>query len=131
MNRDAHRKLMGVSAATPATALFKRGLRSQVVQDVRPVAPKGRNMVGPAFTLRCIPARGDRNRRVGFRNPKHPQRVAIETCPGGHVRVMDSRKDPRAASAGDSFGLRGGGLNGSRGSGTGPWPVRADGGRLT
>ena len=36
-----------------------------------------------------------------FRDPKHPQRVAIETCPEGAVLVMDSRKDPRAASAGD------------------------------
>ncbi len=58
-------------------------------------------MVGPAFTLRYMPAREDRNQLSEFRNPKHPQRVAIETCPEGHVLVMDSRKDPRAASAGD------------------------------
>jgi regulator of RNase E activity RraA len=58
-------------------------------------------MVGPAFTLRYMPAREDRNQLVEFRNPKHPQRVAIETCPQGHVLVMDSRKDARAATAGD------------------------------
>ncbi len=93
--------LMGVSVATLATALFKRGMRNQVIQDVRPVSPKGRNMVGPAFTLRYMPAREDRNQLTEFRNPDHPQRRAIETCPPGHVLVMDSRKDPRAASAGD------------------------------
>ena len=101
MNPETHKKLMGVSVATLATAVYKRGLRNQVIQDVRPVARKGRNMVGPAFTLRYMPAREDRNQLTEFRNPKHPQRVAIETCPEGYVMVMDSRKDPRAASAGD------------------------------
>ena len=101
MTPDLREKYMGVSVATLATALFKRGLRNQVIQDVRPVARKGRNMVGPAFTLRYMPAREDRNQLAEFRNPEHPQRVAIETCPAGHVLVMDSRKDARAASAGD------------------------------
>ncbi len=101
MNEESRKKLMGVSVATLATALFKRGLRSQVIQAVRPVAPKGRNMVGPAFTLRYMPAREDRNTLAEFRNPEHPQRKAIEICPPGAVLVMDSRKDARAASAGD------------------------------
>lgn len=101
MNPDTRTKLAGVSVATLSTALFKRGLRNQVIQDVRPVAPKGRNMVGPAYTLRYVPAREDRNTLDVFRNPGHPQRKAIEHCPEGHVLVMDSRKDPRAASAGD------------------------------
>ncbi len=94
-------KLRNVSVATLATALFKRGLRHQVIQDVRPLKAKGKNMVGPAFTLRYIPAREDRNQLAEFRNPKHPQRHAIETCPPGHVLVMDSRRDANAASAGD------------------------------
>ena len=57
-------------------------------------------MVGQAFTLRYIPAREDLNQLEVFRNPAHPQRAAVEACPPGHVLVMDSRKDPRAASAG-------------------------------
>ncbi len=101
MDEETRNKLMNVSVATIATTLFKRGLRNQVIQGVHPIAPKGRNMVGPAFTLRYMPAREDRNQLVEFRNPKHPQRVAIETCPQGHVLVMDSRKDARAATAGD------------------------------
>ena len=101
MDETLRKKLMGVSVATLATALFKRGLRNQVIQGVQPVKRKGRNMVGPAFTLRYIPAREDRNQLSEFRRPDHPQRVAVETCPPGHVLVMDSRKDPRAASAGD------------------------------
>ena len=58
-------------------------------------------MVGPAFTLRYMPAREDRNTLAEFQKPNHPQRQAIEQCPPGHILVMDSRKDPRAASAGD------------------------------
>lgn len=100
-NPETIEKLRDVSVATLATALYKRGLRNQVIQDVRPLAQTGKNMVGPAFTLRYIPAREDRNTLEVFRNPKHPQRHAIETCPAGHVLVMDSRKDARAASAGD------------------------------
>ena len=105
----AIQKLRAVSAATVATALFKRGLRQQVIQGVHPVqkdhpeqySRTPRNMVGPAFTLRYMPAREDRNQITEFLNPQHPQRQAIEQCPEGHVLVMDSRKDARAASAGD------------------------------
>lgn len=101
MNEETRNKLKKVSVATLATALFKRGLRGQVIQGVHPIARKGGNMVGPAFTLRYMPAREDRNQLSEFRNPQHPQRAAIEQCPPGHVMVIDSRKDARAASAGD------------------------------
>ncbi|MEC9343722.1 MAG: ribonuclease activity regulator RraA [Pseudomonadota bacterium] len=97
MTRSA---LMRISTASIATALFKRGLRNQFMQGVVPVSRKPRNMVGQAFTLRYMPAREDRNEITVFRNEDHPQRVAVERCPAGHVLVMDSRKDPRAASAG-------------------------------
>ncbi|PRX35435.1 Regulator of RNase E activity RraA [Meinhardsimonia xiamenensis] len=101
LNAETRARLETVSVASLATLLFKRGLRNQVIQNVRPVAPKGRNMVGPAFTLRYMPAREDRNTLDVFRDPEHKQRKAIETCPPGHVLLIDSRKDARAASAGD------------------------------
>lgn len=98
---DATRnKLMGVATPTIATALYKRGLRNQFIQDVRPLSSKKKNMVGQAFTLRYIPAREDLNPLTVFQNPLHPQRAAVEQCPPGCVLVMDSRKDARAASAG-------------------------------
>lgn len=100
MDKNTREKLMGVSTATLCTALFKRGLHNQFIQDVRPVAPKNRNMVGPAFTLRYIPAREDLNKITVFENPDHPQRAAIEQCPQGAVHVIDCRKDAKAASAG-------------------------------
>ena len=92
--------LKRVSTASIATQLYKRGLRNQFIQGVRPVDAKAENMVGQAFTLRYIPAREDRNPLTVFRNADHPQRVAVEACPPGHVLVMDARKDARAATAG-------------------------------
>jgi regulator of RNase E activity RraA len=100
LNPDTRDKLMGVSTATLCTALFKRGLRNQFIQDVRPLNPNLPNMVGPAFTLRYIPAREDLNPISVFQDRGHPQRKAVEQCPPGAVFVVDSRKDARAASAG-------------------------------
>jgi regulator of RNase E activity RraA len=100
LSTETRQKLMTVSAATLCTALFKRGLRNQFIQDVRPLNPSLPNMVGPAFTLRYIPAREDLNPISVFQDRGHPQRKAVETCPEGAVFVIDSRKDPRAASAG-------------------------------
>ncbi len=100
MNPTTKQQLMTVSTATLCTALFKRGLKNQFIQDVRPLNPGLPNMVGPAFTLRYIPAREDLNSIAVFQDRQHPQRQAVEQCPPGAVLLMDSRKDARAASAG-------------------------------
>jgi len=107
MNDETRAKLKGVSTATLASALYKRGLRHQMIQDVRPLSlPKGGSMVGEAYTLRYMPAREDLNPITVFRDPGHPQRRAVEECPPGAVLVMDSRKDPCAASAGGILATR-------------------------
>lgn len=100
LNAQTREKLMGVSTATLSTALFKRGLRNQFIQEVSPLDPEKPNMVGEAFTLRYIPAREDLNPISVFQDPQHPQRAAVEQCPADAVMVIDSRRDPRAASAG-------------------------------
>jgi regulator of RNase E activity RraA len=101
---ETKNQLMKVSTATLCTALFKRGLRNQFIQDVLPVhnniTANRPNMVGEAFTLRYIPAREDLNPISVFLDRAHPQRKAVEECPPGAVMVIDSRKDARAASAG-------------------------------
>ena len=100
LNPETRDRLKAVSTATLATALYKRGFRGQFVQGVQPLSPLKESMVGEAFTLRYMPAREDLNRLEVFRDRAHPQRKAVEDCPPGAVLVMDSRKDPRAASAG-------------------------------
>jgi regulator of RNase E activity RraA len=99
LSDETRAKLKTVAVATICTALYKRGFRTQFIQDVRPVGHAD-TMVGEAFTLRYMPAREDLNPVSVFQDPKHPQRDAIERCPPGSVMVIDSRKDARAASAG-------------------------------
>ncbi|MEP2059347.1 MAG: ribonuclease activity regulator RraA [Maribacter litoralis] len=93
-------KLKKVSTATVATCLFKKGLKNQFIQSVKPLKSGRPTMVGEAYTLRYIPAREDLNPISVFRDPKHLQRVAVEECPEGAVLVIDSRQNGRAASAG-------------------------------
>ncbi|MEM7371920.1 MAG: ribonuclease activity regulator RraA [Bacteroidota bacterium] len=100
MKLATREKLNKTSTATIATILFKQGLKNQFIQNVGPVVSGKSIMVGEAFTLRYIPAREDLNPISVFKDPRHLQRVAIETCPSGAVLIMDSRKDARAASAG-------------------------------
>jgi len=92
--------LRDASTASLATLLLKRGLRNQYVQGVQLVGPDNRRMAGPATTLRYIPAREDIDVVEAFRDPAHPQRVAVDTVPAGHVLVMDCRRDATAASGG-------------------------------
>lgn len=63
--------------------------------------PSNPRFVGEAFTLRFIPAREDLDVVEVFKDPNHPQRLAVETIGSGQVMVVDSRGDTRAASAGE------------------------------
>jgi regulator of RNase E activity RraA len=100
LKHETREKLKRVSTPTLATALYKRGLRQQFIQDVHPLGALKESMVGEAFTLRYMPAREDLNSLAVFRDRGHMQRRAIEECPPGAVLMIDSRKNARAASAG-------------------------------
>jgi regulator of RNase E activity RraA len=109
MELSAHTKerLRHVSTATLCTALFKRGLRNVYIQGIsRLTTPSGGNLVGPAFTMRSIPAREDIDQISAFDDPNHPQRKAIESVPPGHVLVLDCRQEKRAASGGEILTTR-------------------------
>jgi regulator of RNase E activity RraA len=95
--------LRQVSTATLTTQLFKRGLRNTFLQGVAPLVKPAKdapNMVGPAFTLRSIPAREDIDHLGVFQNPDHPQRKAVETAPPGSVLIQDCRGEKAVASTG-------------------------------
>jgi regulator of RNase E activity RraA len=95
--------LRHVSTATLTTQLFKRGLRNTFLQGVAPLVKPGKdapNMVGPAFTLRSIPAREDIDHVGVFQDPEHPQRKAVETAPPGSVLIQDCRGERAVASTG-------------------------------
>lgn len=99
--------LRHVSVATLCTQLFKRGFRNVYIQNIaRLTRPSTGNLVGPAFTMRNIPAREDLDKLSAFENPDHPQRKAIESVPPGHVLVIDCRGETRVASGGQILTTR-------------------------
>jgi regulator of RNase E activity RraA len=96
-----------VSTATLATQLFRRGFRNVFMQGVALLGELANdNMVGPAFTLRNIPAREDIDVLDIFSDPEHPQRKGIETVPPGYVLVQDCRGDKTVASCGSILTTR-------------------------
>lgn len=100
LSAAAREKLAQVSSATITTVLFKRGLRNQFLQGPQLINKRAPRLVGPAYTLRYIPAREDVDVLKVFEDRTHPQRKGVEECPAGAVFVVDSRGDARAASAG-------------------------------
>jgi regulator of RNase E activity RraA len=99
-------RLLTTSTATLTTQLFRRGFRNAFLQGVRPLAHYAVNMVGPAYTLRYIPAREDLDSYDSKQDPNALQREVIEAVPPAHVLVMDCRGNHRAASAGDVYMTR-------------------------
>ena len=94
MAESTRSKLVEVSTATLTTVLFKRGFRNTFIQGIHRINPDGPAMVGPAYTMRYIPAREDLDHLGVFEDRSHPQRKGIEECPAGHVFVIDSRRNP-------------------------------------
>jgi regulator of RNase E activity RraA len=107
MMPDTIDRLRTVSTATLCTQLFKRGFRNVYIQGIARLSqPSAGNLVGPAYTMRNIPAREDLDQIGAFENPEHPQRKAIETVPPGHVLVLDCRGERRVASGGQILTTR-------------------------
>ena len=70
MNPATLTQLKTVSVATLCTQLFKRGFRNVFIQGIKRLTqPTTGNLVGPAFTMRNIPAREDLDQISAFDNP--------------------------------------------------------------
>ncbi|RZI75997.1 MAG: ribonuclease activity regulator RraA [Variovorax sp.] len=107
LSDETRERLRHVSVATLCTQLFKRGFRNVYLQQVRRLTtPSNGNLVGPAFTMRNIPAREDIDQISAFDDPNHPQRKGIESVPPGHVLVIDCRGETRVASGGQILTTR-------------------------
>lgn len=100
LDADVLGKLRRTSAASIATLLHKRGFRRQYVAGIRAIGNLSEPMVGPAQTLRYIPAREDIDSVAIFNDSRHPQRVAVDTIQPGAVLVMDCRRESDVASCG-------------------------------
>jgi len=92
--------LSRVTTATITTVLLKKGLRNVWMRGTRPLNPGHARIVGPAFTLRFVPAREDLATPASWSNPIST-RAAIEAMPQGCVAVVDAMGVTDAGIFGD------------------------------
>ena len=92
--------LSQVTTATLPTILLKKGLRNVWMRGTRPLAAGYPRLVGPAFTLRFVPAREDLATPASWSNPIST-RSAIEAMPAGCIAVVDAMGVTDAGIFGD------------------------------
>src|SRR5947199_8958017 len=92
LSPEAVATLSGVSTATITTVLLKKGLRNVWMRGTKPLRPGQPRLVGPAFTLRFVPAREDLATPESWASPIST-RTAIEAMPRGCIAVVDRMGD--------------------------------------
>lgn len=92
--------LKGVSTATLTTVLLKKGLRNVWMRGTAPIRPGQGRLVGPAFTLRFVPAREDLATPASWGAPIST-RAAIEAMPEGVIVVAGAMGVADAGIFGD------------------------------
>lgn len=105
MDQKTRNILSQVTTATITTILLKKGLRNVWMRGTLPLAPDQGRIVGPAFTLRFIPAREDLATPSAWVSPTST-RAAIEAMPDGCVVVADAMGVTDAGIAGDILTMR-------------------------
>ena len=99
-------KLMKVGSANVANVLLKRGYRNVMLLGLAPLRPDQPQLVGPAYTLRFIPAREDIDSMATYGRQDNLHRRAIEEAPAGSVLVIDAHGSLEASSMGDMMAAR-------------------------
>jgi regulator of RNase E activity RraA len=92
--------LSGITAATLTTVLLKKGLRNVWLRGPKPLRSGQKRLVGPAFTLRFVPAREDLATPESWSSPIST-RAAIEAMPAGCIAVVDAMGITDAGIFGD------------------------------
>jgi regulator of RNase E activity RraA len=100
LDKSAIETLKAVSTATLTTILLKKGLRNVWMRGTRPIRPGQPRLVGPAFTLRFVPAREDLATPASWGSPIST-RAAIEAMPEGCITVVDAMGVTDAGIFGD------------------------------
>ncbi|MFF8694362.1 dimethylmenaquinone methyltransferase [Streptomyces sp. NPDC015144] len=99
-------QLARAGSSTVANMLLRHGLRNVLMTDVHPLTRGAAPMVGPASTLRFIPAREDVDSLATYASSQNLHRRAIEECPSGAVLVIDAFGSRAGASMGDMMAAR-------------------------
>lgn len=97
---DVKTALSGVSTATLTTVLLKKGIRRSWLAGPKPIAAGYPRLVGPAFTMRFVPAREDLATPESWASPRST-RAAIEDMPAGAIAVADAMGVTEAGIFGD------------------------------
>ncbi len=97
--------LRGITTATITTMLLKQGIRRCWMNGPKPLAPIGQRIVGPAFTLRFVPAREDLATPESWAKPVST-RGAIEEMPQDCIAVADAMGILSAGIFGDILTMR-------------------------
>jgi len=92
--------LSGIATATLTTVLLKRGLRNVWLRNAKPIRSGQARVVGPAFTLRFVPAREDLATPESWSSPTST-RAAVEAMPPGCIAVVDAMGVTDAGIFGD------------------------------
>ena len=100
LDAQAIATLKTVSTATITTVLLKKGLRNVWIRGAKPIRAGQPRLVGPAFTLRFVPAREDLATPESWGNPIST-RAAIEAMPEGVIAVIDAMGVQDAGVFGD------------------------------
>src|SRR5215813_1143028 len=100
LTKEAIATLSRVTTATITTVLLKKGLRNVWMRGARPLKPGMPRLVGPAFTLRFVPAREDLATPESWSSPIST-RTAIEAMPAGCIAVVDAMGITDAGIFGD------------------------------
>jgi len=100
LNKAAQEILVKISTATITTILLKKGLRNVWMRGTRPIRPGQPRLVGPAFTLRFVPAREDLAVPAAWGKPIST-RAAVEAMPEGCIAVVGTNGVTDAGIFGD------------------------------
>src|SRR5271157_415343 len=100
MNSAVFDVLRKVTTATITTMLLKKGIRRCWMNGPKPLVPGGERLIGPAFTLRFVPAREDLATPESWSSPIST-RAAIEAMPAGCIAVVDAMGVADAGIFGD------------------------------
>ena len=97
-------RLAKATSGSLTTQLYIKGLRQPVLHGIRPLNKTIKPFAGRAYTMRFIPAREDIDvygNLTTSPSADNLQWVGVEQIEPGHVLVIDSNKDGRAASMGN------------------------------
>jgi regulator of RNase E activity RraA len=87
VDQETMTALSTVATATLTTVLLKKGLRNVWLRGTKPLRPGQKRLVGPAFTLRFVPAREDMATPESWSSPIST-RAAIESMAPGCIAVV-------------------------------------------